>query len=159
MSICYSATLPIEGQAFQQYFSGSLQQHYSLVALMQKDNDSSDEFKESSPGSAYILWKAFIHACEFLELTDMEIKMIVSDSQVESKLKTQQSIDPISDLGEKALRIIKISERLNALTGCDRLWIDKFLRTHNKVIGDVPIKKLSSVQGLESVEIFLNQFS
>jgi hypothetical protein len=50
------------------------------VALMQKDNDSSDEFKQSRLESAHILWKAFIHACEFLELTDMDIKMIVSDS-------------------------------------------------------------------------------
>jgi transcriptional regulator with XRE-family HTH domain len=113
--------------------------------------------ESSVPSQQSVLAKAVLNAAEQLGLKQAELAAVLGvDRTAISRLKHQQSLDPLSKRGEIALLVIRIARALFALTGGDTDWIKHFMHTHNKITGAVPAKQIESIQGLMTVAQFVD---
>lgn len=113
--------------------------------------------KHIRPTQTSVLAKALLNASEQLGLKQVELAAVLGVHRTAiSRLKQNQSLDPLSKQGEIALLVVRIARALFALTGGDLEWIKHFMRTHNNVTGDIPAKQIQSIQGLMTVVQFVD---
>ncbi|NOQ63204.1 MAG: DUF2384 domain-containing protein [Methyloprofundus sp.] len=113
--------------------------------------------EKPSPTQASVLAKAVLKAAEQLGLNQSELATVLGMHRTAiSRLKQNQSLNPLSKQGEIALLLIRIARALFALTGGDADWIKHFMHTHNKVTGAIPAQQIQSIQGLMTVLQFVD---
>jgi len=113
--------------------------------------------EQTLPTPKSVLAKAVLNAAEQLGLKQGELAATLGIHRTAiSRLKQNQSLDPKSKQGEIALLVIRIARALFALTGGDKEWIKHFMKTHNKITGDVPAEQIKSIQGLMTVVQFVD---
>lgn len=113
--------------------------------------------EHTSPTQESVLAKAVLKASEQLGLKQAELAAVLGVHRTAiSRLKQNQSLDPLSKQGEIALLVVRIARALFALTGGDSEWIKHFMHTHNNVTGDIPAKQIESIQGLMTVVQFVD---
>jgi len=113
--------------------------------------------EQTLPTAESVLAKAVLNAAEQLGLKQAELAATLGVHRTAiSRLKQNQSLDPKSKQGEIALLVIRIARALFALTGGDKEWIKHFMKTHNKITGDVPAVQIKSIQGLMTVVQFVD---
>jgi len=113
--------------------------------------------EQTLPTPESVLAKAVLNAAEQLGLKQAELAATLGIHRTAiSRLKQNQSLDPKSKQGEIALLVIRIARALFALTGGDKEWIKHFMKTHNKITGDVPAEQIKSIQGLMTVVQFVD---
>lgn len=113
--------------------------------------------EHTAPTEEYVLAKAVLNASEQLGLKQAELAAVLGVHRTAiSRLKQNQSLDPLSKQGEIALLVVRIARALFALTGGDAEWIKHFMHTHNNVTGDIPAKQIESIQGLMTVVQFVD---
>ncbi len=113
--------------------------------------------ERTRPTQESVLAKAILNASEQLGLKQVELAAVLGVHRTAiSRLKQNQSLDPLSKQGEIALLVVRIARALFALTGGDLEWIKHFMRTHNNVTGDIPAKQIQSIQGLMTVLQFVD---
>jgi len=113
--------------------------------------------EQTLPTPESVLAKAVLNAAEQLGLKQAELAATLGIHRTAiSRLKQSQSLDPKSKQGEIALLVIRIARALFALTGGDKEWIKHFMKTHNKITGDVPAEQIKSIQGLMTVVQFVD---
>jgi len=113
--------------------------------------------EQTLPTPESVLAKAVLNAAEQLGLKQAELAATLGVHRTAiSRLKQNQSLDPKSKQGEIALLVIRIARALFALTGGDKEWIKHFMKTHNKITGDVPAEQIKSIQGLMTVVQFVD---
>jgi len=113
--------------------------------------------KQLKPTPESVLAKALLNASEQLGLKQVELAAVLGVHRTAiSRLKQNQSLDPLSKQGEIALLIVRIARALFALTGGDKEWIKHFMHTHNNITGDIPAKQIKSIQGLMTVLQFVD---
>jgi len=113
--------------------------------------------EQLKPTPETVLAKAVLNASEQLGLKQAELAAALGVHRTAiSRLKQNQSLDPMSKQGEIALLVVRIARALFALTGGDADWIKHFMHTHNNVTGDIPAKQIASIQGLMTVVQFVD---
>ena len=113
--------------------------------------------EQLKPTPETVLAKAVLNASEQLGLKQAELAAALGVRRTAiSRLKQNQSLDPMSKQGEIALLVVRIARALFALTGGDADWIKHFMHTHNNVTGDIPAKQIASIQGLMTVVQFVD---
>jgi len=113
--------------------------------------------EQLKPAPEAVLAKALLNAAEQLGLKQAELAAVLGVHRTAiSRLKHNQSLDPLSKQGEIALLVVRIARALFALTGGDVEWIKHFMHTHNNVTGDIPAKQIKSIQGLMAVVQFVD---
>jgi len=109
------------------------------------------------PTQESVLAKAVLNAAEQLGLKQAELAAVLGVHRTAiSRLKQNQSLDPLSKQGEIALLVVRIARALFALTGGDTEWSKHFMHTHNNVTGGIPAKQIESIQGLMTVVQFVD---
>lgn len=85
----------------------------------------------------------------------------LSPGQLLSILKTAtlDGLDPSSDTGKRAAKLIWIYQRLYAYVGNDKKTLRHWVNTHNKSLGSSPIDVMSTDSGLDQVIEYLNSRS
>jgi transcriptional regulator with XRE-family HTH domain len=110
-----------------------------------------------NPTKESVLAKAVLKASEQLGLKQAELAAVLGVHRTAiSRLKQNQSLDPLSKQGEIALLVVRIARALFALTGGDVEWSKHFMHTHNNVTGGIPAKQIESIQGLMTVVQFVD---
>ncbi|OQK15723.1 hypothetical protein AU255_16065 [Methyloprofundus sedimenti] len=113
--------------------------------------------EQLKPTPETVLAKAVLKASEQLGLKQAELAAVLGVHRTAiSRLKQNQSLDPMSKQGEIALLVVRIARALFALTGGDSEWIKHFMHTHNNVTGGIPAKQIASIQGLMTVVQFVD---
>ena len=80
--------------------------------------------KHINPTQESVLAKAVLNASEQLGLKQAELAAVLGVHRTAiSRLKQNQSLDPLSKQGEIALLVVRIARALFALTGGDKKWI------------------------------------
>jgi hypothetical protein len=109
-----------------------------------------------------VLRKALLKACQILEITSQEFADLIgirgaSYSRFIGNAQDEYFIDPNSKTGEIAIMFLKIYKSLFALLGGDAKSCSIWLRSMNKSLGYIPIKLMSSVQGMANVLYYLER--
>lgn len=108
--------------------------------------------EQVTPAPEVVLAKAIVKASEQLGLKQVEVASAIGIHRTAfSKLKSNPSLDPASKEGELALIVIRIARALFALTGGDKSWIIRFMRSPNKRTGGIPAEQIVRIEGLMSV--------
>lgn len=106
-----------------------------------------------------VLAKAVISAAGRLGLRQRDIAGILGASEASvSRLARGRGIDPASKEGELALLFLRMYRSLDTLMGGDDRMARNWLIAHNDHLGDVPAKRLATVQGLVDVVQYLDGF-
>jgi hypothetical protein len=96
-----------------------------------------------------LLAKAVLNAAKKLELESNQLaKVLGVDHSTILQLKT---LDPESEQGERALILIQIFRSLYALSGGNANWIQRFMRSPNRMTGGIPIEQVQNETGLIKV--------
>ncbi|VXA86990.1 conserved hypothetical protein [Acinetobacter sp. 8I-beige] len=106
------------------------------------------------------LIKAVINAAEILELSDDEFFKILKIKKTSIALLNNLNYpNPISFDEEIAILFVSIFNLLHKLSGGDVDTMCYFIRNLNGLIGDIPIKKIESTDGLAKVYNVLGNIS
>lgn len=93
----------------------------------------------ASPCPARVLAKAVLTAAETLGLKQATLAAAlgVHRSKV-GRLRHALSIDPSSEIGERALLLVRLACALSTLSGGDKVWVSHFMQAPSAVTGGVP---------------------
>lgn len=112
---------------------------------------------QSRPTPDRVLAKAVLRAAEQLGLSQSALADVLGVHRTTiTHLKKNLKLDPTSKQGELALLLIRLARALFALTGGDQVWIQHFMRTHNRATGGVPAEQVTRLEGLFAVLRFVD---
>ena len=97
-----------------------------------------------------VLAKAVTRAGERLGLAKDEICLVIGQ-------EPNRSLLPGSKAGGRAIMLIKIARRLDALVGADQRWIEAYMRNPNKMTGGTPAEQIKTADGLSDVLVALGR--
>ncbi|RTZ72321.1 MAG: hypothetical protein DSZ01_00495 [Gammaproteobacteria bacterium] len=104
-----------------------------------------------------VLAKATLRAAAQLGLNQAELGQLLGvHRSAVSRLKRSGSLDLHSKQGELALLLVRIARALYALTGGDEAWMRHFMRTPNRLTGEVPAEQIRTIQGLVALATFVD---
>jgi hypothetical protein len=114
----------------------------------------------SCPSPAHVLAKAVLTAAEMLGLKQADLAAILGAHKSSfGRLGHAPNIDPASEIGERALLLVRLARALSALSGGDKVWISHFMQVPNVVTGGVPVQQIITASGLVSVVQFTETLS
>lgn len=103
-----------------------------------------------------VLAKAVLNTAKKLGLCDDQLgKVLGVDYSTIQQLKT---LDPSSELGERALILIQIFRSLYALSGGNAEWIQRFMESPNLMTGGIPIEQVQDQTGLIKIFEYFRYF-
>jgi hypothetical protein len=104
-----------------------------------------------------VLAKAVLNAAGRLELRQRQIATILGASEASiSRLTRGRGIDPSSKEGELALLFLRLYRSLDTLVGGDDARARAWLEARNDHLGDAPVDRIATVQGLLDVVQYLD---
>lgn len=115
------------------------------------------------PDQGEVLAKAALRAARDLQLTAAQyvdaLGVDVTGPNGAYAMEAGAPIDPHSDAGPRALQLIRIYQRLHALTGNDRTAMAHWMRTENRQLGSRPIDSVSTTEGLGQITPYLESLT
>lgn len=103
-----------------------------------------------------VLAKAVLNTAKKLGLCDDQLcKVLGVDYSMIQQLKT---LDPSSEPGERALILIQIFRSVYALSGGNAEWIQRFMKSPNRMTGGIPIEQVQDETGLIKVFEYFRYF-
>ena len=110
-----------------------------------------------NPDPAAVLTKAVLAAARRLGLRNRDLSFVLGASEASvSRLSGGRLIEPETKEGELALLLLRLFRSLDALVGGDETKARSWLRAENAHLGDVPAKRIRSVEGLVDVVQYLD---
>jgi hypothetical protein len=105
-----------------------------------------------------VLMNAFNNACLALSVSrdDKSEILGVNVASLSRKTKNKTGFPPTSKTGELQLNFIRIYRSLYAIAGGDNEFMQHWYQTHNKALNGAPSVLCKSIQGLISVNQYLD---
>lgn len=104
-----------------------------------------------------VLAKAVLNAAGRLALRQRQIAAILGASEASiSRLARGRGIDPSSKEGELALLFLRLYRSLDTLVGGDDAQARAWLGADNDHLGEAPVDRIATVQGLLDVVQYLD---
>ena len=103
-----------------------------------------------------VLAKAVLNTAKKLGLESNQLaKVLDVDHATILQLK---ALDPESEQGERALILIQIFRSLYALSGGNANWIQRFMKSPNRMTCGIPIEQVQDETGLMKVYEYFRYF-
>jgi len=103
-----------------------------------------------------ITLKAFNNACKKLSINREEASLIIGVDKATLSRNKKKGFSPDSKTGELCLQFVRAYRSLFAIGGGDFEFMRHWLRTSNNALSGVPIELMQSIQGLISVNTYLD---
>jgi len=105
---------------------------------------------------AIVLMTAFNNACEVLNVSRDDKSKILGLNKSTLSRKSNMGFSPKSKTGELQLHFIRIYRSLYAIAGGDSDFMSHWFTTENKALNGVPVLMCQTIQGLFSVNQYLD---
>lgn len=113
---------------------------------------------EASPDKSAVASRAMLRAADLLGLSARELAGIVGVSEATlSRLKHDPHSARLPGKAyELALLFIRLFRSLDAITGGDERSSKAWMRAGNSVLGDTPLRRIRTIEGLTHVLAYLD---
>lgn len=115
------------------------------------------------PDQEEVLAKSTLRAAKELQLTTAQYADVLSgdvpDPNGVNIAGGGARIDPHSERGNRALRLIQIYQLLYAQTGNNRAAMAHWMHTKNKQLGSRPVDLVGTTRGLEQIKAYLESLT
>lgn len=110
------------------------------------------------PSKLAVVSKALMRSAELLGLTAKELSSVVGLSEASlSRLKRNADASPLTGKPyELALLFIRLYRSLDAIVGGDETAARRWMRAENMALGDQPINRIKTIDGLAHVLAYLD---
>ncbi|WP_074382626.1 antitoxin Xre-like helix-turn-helix domain-containing protein [Acinetobacter pseudolwoffii] len=103
-----------------------------------------------------VLAKAVLNTAKKLGLCEDQLAKVLGVDY--STIQQLTTLDPSSEPGERALILIQIFRSLYAYSGGNAEWIQRFMKSQNRMIGGIPIEQVQNEAGLIKVLEYFRYF-
>lgn len=103
-----------------------------------------------------LIAKALNKSIQLMGVLKSDVAEILKINRTQLKDSLNSGFDTNSQQGLISLEIIRIYRSLSALSGNNSKFMNHFLYTENKFLGDRPIDIMKTMEGLEQVHQFLD---